>query len=482
MPMPCKALTGNLNFFFKLSATGHYPTTFSALEDYESGRLLRGAALAGASVSFAARGDAYVATVAAGGRSVQINEHRLLTLVCACYAARQLIAIVRRERTGNYWFMVNRSGIFIICMMEYLPCFPKLTLAFFEVENGACGTMVTNSSATDLSEHWRSVEVLYLPTAQEELELRLLSMAPGLAMKFVAIYSGDVSADRLRRQRFQDLLRVATVVPLRFLEVQFLWKERPGRVALVLQFVGSLLKPDHLEEAIGLRFRVTVGDVVELPNGTLWMYYFGGGLEGVPRAGIRMQIGLAVSEDGLTWRRHGEPVLSPGAPGDFDETFVAWPRVLPPWETRNVGIEGWYMSYHTASFKEGIQWSAGAAFSDDGVSWTKVAGPVLEGGDDGAWDEKGVGVRHPVVGPDGRLVMVYEAVDGAMDHALGLAESEDGISWTKVKFPEAGLGGPVLQKGATDAWDSRVVGTPYVVPPVGAEDPWRLYYVGEAEP
>ena len=37
---------------------------------------------------------------------------------------------------------------------------------------------------------------------------------------------GDVSADRLRRQRFQDLLRVATVVPLRFLEVQFLWKER----------------------------------------------------------------------------------------------------------------------------------------------------------------------------------------------------------------------------------------------------------------
>ena len=33
----------------------------------------------------------------------------------------------------------------------------------------------------------------------------------------------------------------------------------PGRVALVLQFVSSLLKPDHLEEAVGLRFRVTVG-------------------------------------------------------------------------------------------------------------------------------------------------------------------------------------------------------------------------------
>ncbi|CAE7217557.1 unnamed protein product, partial [Symbiodinium natans] len=245
---------------------------------------------------------------------------------------------------------------------------------------------------------------------------------------------------------------------------------------------GACLDPSEDEDAFDC-VHVGVGDVVELPNGTLWMYYFGGGLDGVPRPGIRMQIGLATSEDGLTWRRHGAPVLAPGDPGDFDETFVAWPRVLPPWDTKNVPgiVEGqWYMSYHTASFKEGIQWSAGAAFSNDGISWTKVPKPVLEGGGGGAWDEKGVGVRHPVLRPDGRLVMVYEAVDSAMDHAMGLAESSDGITWTKVQFPEAERGGPILKKGAADAWDSRVVGTPYVVPPVGPEDPWRLYYVGEA--
>ncbi|OLQ11578.1 hypothetical protein AK812_SmicGene4611 [Symbiodinium microadriaticum] len=117
----------------------------------------------------------------------------------------------------------------------------------------------------------------------------------------------------------------------------------------------------HYGDLVG-RMQGYEGDVVELPNGTLWMYYFGGGLEGVPRPGIRMQIGLATSEDGLSWRRHGAPVLTPGAPGDFDETFVAWPRVLPPWDTAKVtGIpEGKWQPV-----------TEGAAFSDDGVSWTK---------------------------------------------------------------------------------------------------------------
>lgn len=262
------------------------------------------------------------------------------------------------------------------------------------------------------------------------------------------------------------------------------WKRRRGPLAQ-----GACLDPsldNHTFDCV----HVGVGDVVRLPNGTLWMYYFGGGLDAsAGRLGLRMQIGLAASEDGgLSWvrRNGGEPVLRYGEPDSFDAMFVAWPRVLPPWITaRAPGIPTgkWYMSYHTAQFgPEGILWSAGAAFSDDGVAWDKAAEPVLTGGPEGSWDTRGVGVRSVAVNEGGGLVMLYEAVDADMDHAIGLAESADGIRWTKSAIPSAAAaGGPLISKGGEDAWDGKVVGTPYIVLPQGGEQDSRLYYVGEAK-
>lgn len=227
---------------------------------------------------------------------------------------------------------------------------------------------------------------------------------------------------------------------------------------------------------------VGVGDVVQLPNGTLWMYYFGGGSsEGSPLPGIRMQIGLAASNDnGLSWERlnGGEPVLCAGAPGAFDALFVAWPRVLPPWETKDVsGLPNgtWYMSYHTYNMS---QWSVGAAVSGDGLTWERLPGPVLEAGGVGTWDSVGVGVRSVTV-VEGHITMFYEAVDSNGGHAIGLAESDDGIKWKKCCIPGCSeLGGPLLVKGPSGAFDEKHVGTPYIVPPQQLGGNWRLYYVG----
>lgn len=251
---------------------------------------------------------------------------------------------------------------------------------------------------------------------------------------------------------------------------------------------GACLDPPKDERSFDC-VHVGVGDVVSLPNGTLWMYYFGGGLDEVMKGqpGIRMQIGMAASDDGgKSWTRlnGGHPILTPGEPGSFDALFVAWPRVLPPWDMEGVsGIPPgkWYMSYHTASFEGGLSWAAGAAFSDDGFTWTKAPGPVLAGSSDGLWDSKGVGVRSIASAPDGSLVMLYEAVDDAGDHAIGVAKSNDGVAWERCMIPGAqALGGPVLTKGSANCWDSRVIGTPYIVPPQTPGDNWRLYHIGES--
>lgn len=226
---------------------------------------------------------------------------------------------------------------------------------------------------------------------------------------------------------------------------------------------------------------VGVGDVVQLPNGTLWMYYFGGGQAG-GMPGINMQVGLAASQDGgFTWQRlnRGEPILRRGAAGSFDEVFVSWPRVLPPWETQKISgwpAGKWYLSYHTYNMSK---WSVGAAVSDDGFTWERLPGPVLAAGEEGSWDCTGIGVRSLAV-VEAKLWMFYEAVDAVGKHAIGIAESTDGVAWHKRQVPGCSQpGGPVLSKGPEGAFDDKHVGTPYVMPaPADGTHPWRLYFVG----
>jgi len=63
-------------------AVGHFPSSWEELSGCRNGALLRGAELANADVRFlSSRGDGYVAHLTAQGRSVQINEKRLLTVV-----------------------------------------------------------------------------------------------------------------------------------------------------------------------------------------------------------------------------------------------------------------------------------------------------------------------------------------------------------------------------------------------------------------
>ena len=221
-----------------------------------------------------------------------------------------------------------------------------------------------------------------------------------------------------------------------------------------------------------------VGDVVRLKNGTLLMFYFGASAEEVSMgpqsvAGLRMNIGRAVSEDeGLTWQRDPEPVLKWSSE---EGLFCSWPRIVPPLQGEGDEEEEWRLLYHAF---DGKSWRVFTATStDSGRSWER-GGLILEGGDEAAFDSMGIGTRA-VVRRESDLLMIFEGVSRDTGlHSLGAATSEDGgKTWAKLLDG----GGPVVVPGgAAGQWTEQVVGTPFLVPmPDGA---LRLYFCAKESP
>jgi predicted GH43/DUF377 family glycosyl hydrolase len=132
------------------------------------------------------------------------------------------------------------------------------------------------------------------------------------------------------------------------------------------------------------------------------------------------QIGYATSPDGITWTKFaGNPVVTPGASGAWDEQSVCEPNVVHVGDT-------YYMYYSRCSGAGGI----GLATSADGVTWSKYAGnPVIAVG--AGWDSLQVdwgGVYH-----DGQQFHMWYLghADAASAFSIGYASSSDGKTWVK---------------------------------------------------
>ncbi len=241
--------------------------------------------------------------------------------------------------------------------------------------------------------------------------------------------------------------------------------------------MGSVLDPSPDQGRFDAAF-VGSSDVHRTADG-YEMYYFGGSaatttLRGHVTRGFPARPGRATSPDGLRWTRHDGPydgaILDVGPPGAFDHQMVGWPQVMR-------GKDGGRrLYYHTVDAQMGF--AVGLATSADGKTWDKV-GPVLTRGAEDDFDGRGPGTRHVFLS-GGRYVMLYEGFDLKGRVAIGLALSDDGEHWTKVRGPLKG--GAVFEPGALGpgSWDGRAVGTPWVVAmPDGGH---RLYHVGNTNP
>mmetsp|Transcript_25190 Transcript_25190/g.25400 ORF Transcript_25190/g.25400 Transcript_25190/m.25400 type:complete len:415 (-) Transcript_25190:35-1279(-) len=232
---------------------------------------------------------------------------------------------------------------------------------------------------------------------------------------------------------------------------------------------------------------VGLGDVVipgqqaqsifRIQGGIYMMYIFGGSKDSVDIKtdigyksvkGMKMEIGVAVSQDGAHWSRvEGDgaygAILEVGKQTEFDGQFVGWPCVLA------VGSETrmYYNTYnpHTKKF------IIGAAISGDGIKFKKL-GAVFEGGTAGRFDAMGASRRHVVQLETEEYRMWYEGLSGEGVHSIGLAASTDGFTWERVSDE------PVLRPSSDEhAWDSAGVGSPHLIW-LPEKQRWRMYYVG----
>lgn len=149
-----------------------------------------------------------------------------------------------------------------------------------------------------------------------------------------------------------------------------------------------------------------------------WVLYFMTVPRGSPSEVWRM---TAPAPQG-PWTVDVAASLGAGEAGAFDEGGVQWPSIV------RLG-DRWAMLFTGLAAPGRGSGVIGAAFSDDGIAWTKEVEPVLVATEH--W-EFGQVDRPRVVATDDGLVMVYSGLDLT---SRALATSPDGLVWTKVAGP-----------------------------------------------
>lgn len=182
-------------------------------------------------------------------------------------------------------------------------------------------------------------------------------------------------------------------------------------------------------------------------NGVFRMYYFGYS----DPYGV-WSIGLAESNDGITWVKHPTPVLAISSTNEFQAVSSSILKVG----------DLYYLYYVIRNYPQN---KICLATSPNGINWSNYSGnPILTATN--SWE--GAGVAEPsVINDNGTFKMVYMNSVGT---AFGFATSSDGKSWTKQSNQ------PFFKKENTyNNWANGSIAYPCYIK-VGNE--YRIYYSG----
>lgn len=160
-----------------------------------------------------------------------------------------------------------------------------------------------------------------------------------------------------------------------------------------------------------------------LYNGTMFRMWYTGLL-----TGSYYKIGYAESVDGYTWTKYASnPVISPGAAGQWDDYWTLNPQVL------QLGNDLWmlYVGYKdtTATYALGVAHCR----NTDGITWKKYTGnPVLSKGAASDFDSNRPyfpGVYYEA----GVFYIIYAGYNTTV-YQLGSAFSPNGVNFTKYDY------------------------------------------------
>ena len=201
---------------------------------------------------------------------------------------------------------------------------------------------------------------------------------------------------------------------------------------------GVILEPGEVNSWSAMK--ADTGNSIILKDSKWWLYHSGQNSTGLDLIGLH--ISADESLQGPWTDYAGNPIITPGADGEWDSKGVAHPSVLA------VGNEIWI--YYTGY--NGVEWSIGLAKSNDGLAFTKYyKNPVLKMGDVLDWDSGGV--THPSVIADGEnYYLAYRGWDSDttdIHSQIGLCVSKDGYAWNKLE------NNPVLMFGKNGEWDEN---------------------------
>jgi len=154
------------------------------------------------------------------------------------------------------------------------------------------------------------------------------------------------------------------------------------------------------------------GSVIQADDGTWVMYLWG--IEPPQSRGGVIYRATASSPSG-PWVADPEPVLSVGEPGAWDDSGIDFPAVVP------MG-SGYLMLYGGLDGTDTTR--IGVATSDDGVTWTKDLEPVLEADSCGKPGAQYAALPRLMPADDGYLLLFDQ------DRETAMATSSDGHAWT----------------------------------------------------
>ncbi|WP_153100480.1 hypothetical protein [Paraburkholderia hayleyella] len=175
-------------------------------------------------------------------------------------------------------------------------------------------------------------------------------------------------------------------------------------------------------------------------NGKLYNYYSG-------YDGKIWHTGLATSIDGIQWEKYkGNPILSP-SPKNWDVSYISANGAAIEWKGKILYFyQGVDRKGHTA---------IGLATSRDGIRFIKQPKPVLTAGEADSWEDSAVGDPY-VIARNGYLYLYYLGQNHTAIQRLGVARSQDGITWQRSSA------NPVLDVGAYGTFDENGLGEPSV--------------------